>query len=69
MNNATPARIALDYAMKKYDKPVGRTTKNLDKHNLTKQLRDELNLNWNEAVEIAADQKLWENQINTIKRE
>ena len=66
-NNATPMRIALTYALENFKKPVGRPP-NTWINVLTKLLKNELNLSWNEAFEAAKDQKNWQNITKSIKR-
>ena len=63
--NETPAKIALSYATQKYQRPQGRpkTTWN---EITTKQLKEDLNLSWNQACDLAKDREIWKNILKKL---
>ena len=62
MDPSTSARSALHYALEESRRPRGRPPKTwLSK--MKRQLRSELNMNWNEAFDIAKDENVWKTLI------
>ena len=57
MDPSTSAHSALHYALKEFGRPRGRPPKTLLSI-MKQQLRSELNMNWNEAFDIANDKNV-----------
>ena len=57
-----PAKIALNYATQKYQKPPGRPPLTWIA-NMKAILKDELSISWDEALIAALDEKDWHNRI------
>ena len=62
MDPSTSARSALHYALEKFRRPRGRPPKTWLSI-MKQQLRSELNMNWNEAFDIAKDENVWKTLI------
>ena len=65
MNENTPAKLALRYALEKYKRPKGKPPTTWI-YTIKKDL-DEINLNWEIASEIAKDEKQWKDVIMRIQ--
>ena len=63
--NETPAKIALSYATQKYKRPQGRP-KTTWIEITTKQLKEDLNLSWNQACDLAKDREIWKNMLKKL---
>ena len=62
MDPSTSARSALHYALEEFRRPRGRPPKTWLSI-MKQQLRSELNMNWNEAFDIAKDENVWKTLI------
>ena len=62
MDPSTSARFALHYALEELTRPRGRPPKTWLSI-MKQQLRSELDMNWNEAFDIAKDENVWKTLI------
>ena len=62
MDPSTSARSALHYALEEFRRPRGRPPKTWLSI-MKQQLRSELNMNWNEALDITKDENVWKTLI------
>ena len=62
MDPSNSARSDLHYALKEFRRPRGRPPK-MWLSIMKQQLRSELNMNWNEAFDIAKDENVWKTLI------
>ena len=62
MDSTTSACSALHYVLEEFRRPRGRTPKTWLSI-MKQQLRSELNMNWNEAFNIAKDENVWKTLI------
>ena len=60
-----PAKIALSYATQKYQRPQGRP-KTTWIEITTKQRKEDLNLSWNQACDLAKDREIWKNILKKL---
>ena len=62
MDPSTSARSALHYSLEEFRRPRGRPPKTWLSI-MKQQLRSKLNMNWNEAFDIAKDKNVWKTLI------
>ena len=62
MDRSTSARSALHYALEEFRTPRGRPPKTWLSI-MKQQLRSEVNINWNEAFDIAENENVWKTLI------
>ena len=62
MSHLTPAKQALEYALEKYKKHVGRPKQSWI-GTMTNQLNN-INLTWEQAYDTAQDREQWKNIVN-----
>ena len=66
MDPSTSARSALHYALEEFRRPRGRPPKTWLSI-MKQQLRSELNMNWNEAFDIAKKENVWKTLIKIVR--
>ena len=63
MDPSTSAHSVLHYALEEFRRPRGRSPKTW-LNIMKQQSTNELNMNWNEAFDIAKDENIWKTLIN-----